>query len=182
MKKFTSCSLAFLATISCCFVGCNKNDALKEKYSQVYANVSQEMLNIATNPTGITATAMKPTQNMGHVFSTGAFLYFVSELYKSDAFLVSDKPVLFTCSYEEYGDEYSLAFRPLLDEDNQKVLGEFYVETKNKNSKQLSYDYIYIDVDYNFSEKEILAFDLYMCEWDTAENVLRSLYQNGILQ
>lgn len=182
MKKYLALSLAFLAATACALSACGptaEEKALKKKYSAVYADISREMSELASAKTGIVATAMTQTEDTWHVSSTGAFLYFVSELYKNDAFVVSDKPVLFTCSYEAYDDEYSLAFRPVLDEENNKVLAEFYVETRTQG--EMDYDYIYIDVDYDFATETLVAFDLYMCEWETADDVLRSLYRDGKL-
>ena len=165
-KKFIAVFSLFLAETSL-LSGCDmlfnslsaEEKALKEKYSAVYADVSQEMLAIASAKTGVAATAMKEDAQSSHVASTGAFVYFISELYKSDAFIVSEAPVTFTCTYQEYQEEYLLGMYTALDETTGSVLGEIYVETKNVMSGEKGYGYIYIEVGYDFKAEKIIDFD-----------------------
>lgn len=179
MKKL-ALATAILATalvIPACTPSNEGAGNLREKYSELYADISEEMLEAAT-PTAV-PTALKPAESYGHVYSTGAFVYFVSELYKNEAFIVTENPVKFTCSYELMGDNYEVVFRSYVNEEENKVRGDFFVTDYTANGTWTNY--IYIDVDYNFTTESIVAFTLYVDDWE--ENAMNacSVYENGIL-
>ena len=179
MKKsiIVLAALALAFTVTACDSQEVWDSLEREKYAEVYADISEEMLE-ATKPT-ITPTALKPAEDYGHVYSTGAFVYFVSELYKNEAFTITENPVKFTCSYELTGDNYEVTFRSYVNEEENKVIGDFYVIDYMEDYTWESY--IYIDVDYNFKAESIVAFTLYVDEWNKNDMNACSVYENGIL-
>ena len=188
MKKISLCLSIFVA-LTYSLTGCDvlfnslspEEKALRERYSAVYADVSKELLEINAKQTNIENTALRENRKSSHVASTSAFVYFISELYKNPAFTISESPVLFTCAYEAAQEEYALGMYTSVDEEKGKVLGEIYVETPDMVTGETMKGYIYIEVGYNFKTESILDFDLYMCDWETGDNVMRSLYVEEIL-
>ena len=170
--------LAILIIAPACVTPDADNTAkTRERYSEIYADVSMQMLEMR-DTSEVSTTALVPTTNRTNVYSTGALLYFVSELYKNEAFVVSDKPAKFTCSYKNLAEQsYYIAFRPVINEAESKVVGEFFVENKGLGDK----NYIRIDVDYDFEKEEIIAFELFVCVWDTDAGLLHNVYKDGVL-
>ncbi len=183
-KKIIVCTVmaANMLAFSACDVMsffASEDSALREKYSAIYADVSEEMLKIGSGA-GITATGMKESTTSTHVLSTSAFVYFISEVYKNNQFIITDKPVSFTCSCEGDPEEYSLSMYAGIDEESGKIQSEIFVSSTEMGQPNPS-GYIYIEVGYDFSGETIRNFDLYMCDWLTGENVMRSVYDGEIL-
>ena len=178
MKKL-ALATAILATalvIPACTPAGTSN-ATREEYSKLYADISEEMLAAATPE--VVPTALVPADNYGHVYSTGAFVYFVSELYKNEAFTITEAPVKFTCSYELTKDNYEVVFRSYVNKGENKVIGDFFVTDYTENRTWTSY--IYIDVDYDFAKESIISFVLYVDEWESNDMNACSVYEEGIL-
>ena len=114
--------LAILIIAPACVTTDADTAKTRERYSEIYADVSMQMLEMR-DTSEVSTTALVPTTNRTNVYSTGAFLYFVSELYKNEAFVVSEKPAKFTCSYKNLADQsFYLAFRPVINEAESKVV------------------------------------------------------------
>ncbi len=170
MKKalFTCAICACLCTAA--LAGCSQATAFgltKKQYSEVYGKTAELILG---EDSQITPAKYETDESNFNLIATGAFMYFLSEIYKTNMFPVSEDPVTFTCS------TITIAMLSSFDSDKGAVTADIFALEGETDSAHEGY--VNISIFYDFDTSEVISFNLSQC--DRNDKAVNPYFQNDI--
>lgn len=173
MKK-QLCAITVALCGIAAFTGCSGSGTAygltRKQYSEIYGKVSSVIFDgDETAERTVGTVRYEENQDFSTVRSTGAFVYFLKEIYKNDKFRLSEDPVTFTCSYANWDQECTVTMLSTYDKELGAITGEMFVK-ETYRGQSIPDGYINVKVEYDFDNETLLGFTLAVCDWEGGDS------------
>lgn len=123
----------------------------------------------------------------GTMWFVGAmtYIYLVTELYKNDSFVITDKPVEYTISMRQEDNflmKTHIVMTAVADVQSGSVRLEYLFESEDYQNDVLTYTqktYVYVDAAYDFAENEVDTLLIHIWDRDKNSTEISARYFGG---
>lgn len=164
----------------------NSQTALRKSYSKVFANIAETVIKSGKGSAATNMLAKKSIGNAGKIipikyvepqdnstlYGVAANVYFYSQLYLSEKFIISDEPVHFAISgvesnyyvndqSQESVINYDIVLQSSMDRKNGIVTSQMILreeQTWQSGPSVQNYDYLNLYVEYDFDRNKVISY------------------------
>ena len=179
MKKITTLILMVLTLVFASACSCGKSEPTMQDYSNAFGTLADKLFVNVDEPTVATLAYVdsKDSEDRNY-YSIGAFVIFLREAFKNDNFDVLGKDVVYFTStakliVNEQRSEMPMNANFKIEYVDGKIKSDLYMLEEGDENHMI------IDMEYDFKNKKLKSFDLYMKFAYDGELVQLSHYKGG---
>lgn len=175
---FAACALTLSLAM---FIACSSSEnvqegeseqTLRQKYSAACATIAEDLLELrisSSAPAASTfavAASAEPEhspaseKDLYTVRGVSAYIGLLGDMLNDASFLLTDKAVQFTASYENgtYREDFSASLAYSFDQNNDKIYMSWDVDSASAYANTKIF--LYMDIDYDFTAGSLLGFHI----------------------